>query len=64
VFGEAIGGVGITPLMSVLAAAADTGWRGRIVLLACFRTLHICFADRRHLKPLLPRHWAAKGARV
>jgi phytoene dehydrogenase-like protein/ferredoxin-NADP reductase len=31
------GGVGITPLMSVLAAAADAGHRGRIVLLASFR---------------------------
>ncbi|MET7335079.1 2Fe-2S iron-sulfur cluster-binding protein [Nonomuraea sp. NPDC005650] len=31
------GGVGITPLMSVLAAAADAGHTGRIVLLASFR---------------------------
>ncbi|GID30932.1 FAD-dependent oxidoreductase [Paractinoplanes brasiliensis] len=31
------GGVGITPLMSVLTAAADAGHRGRIVLLASFR---------------------------
>ena len=31
------GGVGITPLMSVLAAAADGGHAGRIVLLASFR---------------------------
>jgi ferredoxin-NADP reductase/phytoene dehydrogenase-like protein len=32
------GGVGITPLMSVLVAAADAGHTGRIVLLASFRT--------------------------
>ncbi|MEU6341991.1 FAD-dependent oxidoreductase [Streptomyces sp. NPDC046977] len=32
------GGVGITPLMSVLLAAADAGHTGRIVLLASFRT--------------------------
>jgi all-trans-retinol 13,14-reductase len=32
------GGVGITPLMSVLTAAANAGHRGRIVLLAGFRT--------------------------
>ncbi|MEU4241783.1 2Fe-2S iron-sulfur cluster-binding protein [Actinoplanes sp. NPDC026619] len=32
------GGVGITPLMSVLVAAADAGHAGRIVLLASFRT--------------------------
>ncbi|WP_238006219.1 FAD-dependent oxidoreductase [Dactylosporangium sp. AC04546] len=32
------GGVGITPLMSVLFAAADAGHAGRIVLLASFRT--------------------------
>ncbi len=32
------GGVGITPLMSVLTAAADAGHTGRIVLLAGFRT--------------------------
>ncbi|MEU1168754.1 FAD-binding oxidoreductase, partial [Streptomyces sp. NPDC005921] len=32
------GGVGITPLMSVLLAAADAGHPGRIVLLASFRT--------------------------
>lgn len=31
------GGVGITPLMSVLAAAADEGHTGRIVLLASYR---------------------------
>lgn len=32
------GGVGITPLMSVLFAAADAGHTGRIVLLASYRT--------------------------
>ncbi|GIF23908.1 ferredoxin-NADP reductase/phytoene dehydrogenase-like protein [Actinoplanes tereljensis] len=32
------GGVGITPLMSVLAAAADAAHTGRIVLLASYRT--------------------------
>jgi ferredoxin-NADP reductase/phytoene dehydrogenase-like protein len=32
------GGVGITPLMSVLRAAADAGHAGRIVLLASYRT--------------------------
>ncbi|MFF2518218.1 FAD-dependent oxidoreductase [Streptomyces sp. NPDC058086] len=32
------GGVGITPLMSVLLAAADAGHTGRIVLLASYRT--------------------------
>ncbi|WP_433363105.1 2Fe-2S iron-sulfur cluster-binding protein [Actinoplanes sp. CA-142083] len=32
------GGVGITPLMSVLTAAADAGHQGRIVLLASYRT--------------------------
>ncbi|MFG1679676.1 FAD-dependent oxidoreductase [Nonomuraea sp. NPDC049269] len=32
------GGVGITPLMSVLGAAADAGHTGRIVLLASYRT--------------------------
>ncbi|HEY0002752.1 MAG TPA: 2Fe-2S iron-sulfur cluster-binding protein, partial [Actinoplanes sp.] len=32
------GGVGITPLMSVLVAAADAGHTGRIVLLASYRT--------------------------
>ncbi|MFJ9756493.1 FAD-dependent oxidoreductase [Streptomyces sp. NPDC101149] len=32
------GGVGITPLMSVLFAAADAGHAGRIVLLASYRT--------------------------
>ncbi|WP_369030385.1 FAD-dependent oxidoreductase [Streptomyces adonidis] len=32
------GGVGITPLMSVLRAAADAGHTGRIVLLASYRT--------------------------
>jgi all-trans-retinol 13,14-reductase len=32
------GGIGITPLMSVLIAAADAGHAGRIVLLASFRT--------------------------
>ncbi|MEV7890864.1 FAD-dependent oxidoreductase [Streptomyces sp. NPDC002817] len=32
------GGVGITPLMSVLLAAADAGHSGRIVLLASYRT--------------------------
>ncbi|MHB9858113.1 FAD-dependent oxidoreductase [Streptomyces sp. YIM S03343] len=32
------GGVGITPLMSVLLAAADAGHTGRITLLASFRT--------------------------
>ncbi len=32
------GGVGITPLMSVLAAAADAGYTGRVVLLASYRT--------------------------
>ncbi|GAB1818854.1 hypothetical protein HerbRD11066_20180 [Herbidospora sp. RD11066] len=32
------GGVGITPLMSVLTAAAEEGHTGRIVLLAAFRT--------------------------
>ncbi|RAK30537.1 ferredoxin-NADP reductase [Actinoplanes lutulentus] len=32
------GGIGITPLMSVLAAAADAGHTGRIVLLAGCRT--------------------------
>ncbi|GIE78452.1 hypothetical protein Aph02nite_44020 [Actinoplanes philippinensis] len=34
------GGVGITPLLSVLTAAADAGHRGRIVLLASFRDEH------------------------
>jgi len=32
------GGVGITPLMSVLSAAADAGHTGRVVLLASFQT--------------------------
>lgn len=32
------GGVGVTPLISVLAAAADAGYAGRIVLLAGCRT--------------------------
>ncbi|BEL06604.1 hypothetical protein Q0Z83_047950 [Actinoplanes sichuanensis] len=32
------GGVGMTPLMSVLAAAADAGYDGRIVLLAAHRS--------------------------
>jgi ferredoxin-NADP reductase len=32
------GGVGITPLMSVLFAAADAGHTGRVVLLASFQT--------------------------
>ncbi|NNN30630.1 FAD-dependent oxidoreductase [Streptomyces sp. S3(2020)] len=32
------GGVGVTPLMSVLLAAADAGHTGRIVLLASYRT--------------------------
>ncbi|MGW4792392.1 FAD-dependent oxidoreductase [Nonomuraea sp. NPDC004297] len=32
------GGVGITPLMSVLGAAADASHQGRIVLLASYRT--------------------------
>jgi len=31
------GGVGITPLMSVIRYLTDLGWPGEIVLLACFR---------------------------
>ncbi|MGE0817017.1 MAG: FAD-binding protein, partial [Vicinamibacterales bacterium] len=40
------GGVGITPLVSVLAAAAEAGHRGPITLLAAFRSeADILFAD-------------------
>lgn len=49
------GGVGITPLMSVIRYLTDVGWRGDIFLLYCCRTTHD-FIFREELEQLQKRH--------
>lgn len=49
------GGVGITPLMSVVRYLTDIGWRGDIFLLYCCRTTND-FIFREELEQLQQRH--------
>ncbi len=49
------GGVGITPLMSVVRYLTDIGWRGDIFLLYCCRTTND-FIFREELEQLQERH--------